>query len=606
MISIKKGSENLDMQPGTQLQRERQSPVFLDQTSDGKDGIPGEISYPFSLPLSDRNLRLMNYPDMLSISKELQHDVVLEDSGMQISAGKLILDGVTADQNKANVGNLDCHLLSNISEFWQRVKAKKLSDLALGGNRSFAWSGYSLVTAGFWKHCHDTWAYNDADDGDYVFAPMYCMDYEKEGQVTWINGWQDYSGTLQLAREKNFISLCPQPFVVYIIKQIFLEHGYSISGEILDDPDFKQICFESYRSVDWQVPTINGPLATPTFTIAPKNPVVIKLNQHVPPVMTVGEFLVELQKLLPIAFVINDRSKSCEVVLLSKLTNAGAVDRTQNFSPGYSIRFDKAAEPAIYGFERADDNPTTLLSSEEEYSYMGTVLSFSALPTPGVSRQQQMYYVKNLNIYYACMSFAEAGGGSGTIYSWFPVWYNVGSYLPGNQTQTIISNFAVSLLTQEEMPGVGIAGNFLSAKRKGNWYASGGDEFTPWPARLFFYRGKKAYHGGGTMPLATNSIYNLNASFPPVGTLPTVGEWSLSYKVGDDDFGIYDRFWKDWLPALELNELIKGRLYLKFHEYIQWDWSKVLLIQNTPYLIKKISEILPYAGYVDIEAQRIK
>jgi hypothetical protein len=108
------------------------------------------------------------------------------------------------------------------------------------------------------------------------------------------------------------------------------------------------------------------------------------------------------------------------------------------------------------------------------------------------------------------------------------------------------------------------------------------------------------------MPLATNSIYNLNASFPPIGTLPTVGEWSLSYKVGDDDFGIYDRFWKDWLPALELNELIKGRLYLKFHEYIQWDWSKVLLIQNTPYLIKKISEILPYAGYVDIEAQRIK
>jgi hypothetical protein len=604
MIGIKKGSENLDLLPGTQLQRERSSPIFLEQASDGKDAIPGEISYPFTLPLSDKNLRLLGFPDNLPIAKTLQHDVLLEDSGMQLSSGKLVIDGVAANLNKSNVGSIDCHILSNISEFWQRVRAKKLSDLSLGGDRSFAWTGYDLVTAGFWKHAHDTWAYTDADDGDYVFDPIVCIDYEKEGVETVINEWQQVSGSFQLAREKNFNSLCPQPFLVYIIKQIFIEHGYTVSGSILEDADFKQICLESYRSVDWQVPTINGPLATPTFTIAPKNPVVIKLNQHVPPVMTVGEFLVELQKFLPISFVINDRSKSCEVVLLSELTNAGAVDRTPNFSPSYSLKFDKASETVIYGFERNDDNPLTLTVGEDEYNFQGTVDSYADLPAANASNQQKMYFVKQLNVYMYCRNYAEIGG-PGTLYTWWLVGDNVGSYLPADNTDTIVSNLAVSKVGPTTVAG-SFDGYFITNQRKGNWYASDGDNFTPWPARLFFHRGRHTHYAGGTAPVATNSIYNLNNTLALGGSKPVVGNWSLSYKMGDDDFGTYDRFWKYWLPVLELNENVKGRLYLKFHEYIQWSWAKVLLVQNTPYLIKKISEMLPYTGYIDIEAQRIR
>jgi hypothetical protein len=86
----------------------------------------------------------------------------------------------------------------------------------------------------------------------------------------------------------------------------------------------------------------------------------------------------------------------------------------------------------------------------------------------------------------------------------------------------------------------------------------------------------------------------------------TVGNWSLSYKVGTGNFGLIDRFWSKWLPSLQINELIKGRLYLKFHEYLQWDWNSVLLLRNTPYLVKKITEVLPYEGYIDIEAQRVQ
>jgi hypothetical protein len=609
MIGIKKGTEYLDLQPNTQLQRERSSPVFLDQTEDGKDGIPGEISYPFTLPLSDKNIRLLNFPDTLPMVKTLQHDVLLEDGGMQLSSGKLVLDTITTNLNKANTGTIDCHILSNISEFWQRVKSKKLSELSLGGERSFTWAGYDLVTAGFWKHCHDAWAHTNADDGDYVFNPIYCEDYKVEGEVTWINGWKEFSGTIQLAREENYYCLCPQPFKVYILKQIFAEHGYTITGDFLDDPDFKQIAFESYNSVDWAVPTINGPLATPTVTIAPRSNIYIRLNEHVPPAMTIGEFLVELQKLFPIAFVINDRAKNCKLVLLSDLVNAGVKDQTMQFNPAATLSFEDAGDTDVYGFERNDDNEITYEISETEYAFQGTINSTSDLPTANSSTQNQMYYVAYLNAYFACINYANTGVG--TYYAWFRVGHNVGSYLTGNQTDTISSNIAVSAVSEQLIFTGGtmgaVWGYFLSAKRKGNWFAMDNNmEFTPWPARIFFHRGKVTFSEGGTMPLATNGIYNFNSSYPLGASHTQVGQWALSYKVGDGSYGLIDTFWNKWLPVLELNEVIKGRLYMKFHEYLQWDWSNVLLIHNTPYLIKKITEVLPYVGYLDIEAQRIK
>jgi hypothetical protein len=612
MIGIKKGNENLDLLPNTQLQRERNSPVFLDQTEDGRDGIPGEISYPFTLPLSDNNLRLLSFPDMLPMAKTLQHDVILEDSGMQISSGKLVLDGITANLNKNNVGSIDCHLLSNISEFWQRVRAKKLSDLSLGGERSFPWSGYSTSTAGFWKHCHDTWSYVDSDDGDYVFTPITVQNYETENSFRIINKWDVYSGQIELAREYNYNCLCPHPYIVYLLKQVFLEHGYSVSGEILDNPDFKQLCFESYRSVNWNVPTINGPLANPTVTLAPANPVVIRLNEHVPPALTVGEFLVELQKLFGIGFIINDRAKSCNIVTLSNLANAGATDRTTSFSPSYSLSFEKIEEATVYGFDRVNSDPDTVDVLESEYNFQGVVNSLSDLPAANASNQGKMYYVKYLNQYHACINAAETGG-SGTLYYWLLVGDNVGGYLPENVTNTIPCMFETTIvrLTTMILHYYG-AGDHLYMytpwnTQLGNWFASGtGRDFEPWPPRLFFARGPQTFSAGGTKPLATNSIYNFNSSDPMVSSHPQVGNLSLSFVEPENNAGLIDSLWSNWLPVLELNEVIKGRLSLKFHEYLQWDWSNVLLIQSTPYLLKKIKEVLPYTGYLDIEAQRIR
>ena len=606
-ISIKKGSQYLDLAPDTRIQRERSSPAFIEITEDGKDGIPGEISYPFTLPLSDNNMRLLGFPDQLPVVKNLQHDVILEDAGMPLSAGKLVINGVNSNLMKNNVGSIDTHILSNISEFWQRVKSKKLSELTLGGPRIFNWNDYSLAAPGFWKHVHDTWSYTSADQGDYVFDPVLCNNYKRDEKDTWINGWAEYSGQIQLAREANYYCLCPQIFLAYILKAIFTEHGYTLSGEMMDDSDFKQLCFLSFRSVDWAVPLLSGPTINPVVTIQPKAEITIDLRQHVPPAMTVGEFLVEIQKLLPVAFVINDRQRTCNLIKLSNTAQAGFKDKTESFAPSYNLSFErKEIQEIVYGFERVDDNEAAVSADLSQVKYMGKLASFSMLPLPTITYAQQCYYIEQLNQYFLCLQLPGIGAW---YYFWVRVDHNHASYLPGNQTNTIVSNFGIGIAEIATIftgASLGpVTGYFLKEKREGNWFGQDADDFTPWPARIFFHRGRQAFHKGGTMPLATNSIWNFNSSSPQ-SSAPQVGNWSLSYRIPGSNYGLYDYWWAKWLPALQMNEKIKGRLYLKFHEYIQFDWNDVLMVNNTLYLVRKINEILPYPGYIDIEAMRIK
>lgn len=608
-LSIIKGSSNLDLAPNATIQRERNSPAFLQLTEDGKDGIPGEVSYPFTLPLSDNNIRLLGFPDQLAATKTLNHDITLEDSGMPLSAGKLIINGVSANLSKNNVGSIDSHILSNISEFWQRVKNKKLSDLNLGGLRTFQWSGYSTSIAGFWKHVHDTWSYTSADQGDYVFDPIFCKTYKRtEEDETWINKWGEYDGVIEMDRTSNYYTLCPQPYLVFILKCIFTEHSYSIEGDVMNDPDFKQICFESFRAVTWVAPQLSGPVINPTVEIKPKAQITIDLREHVPPAMTVGELLVEVQKLIPVAFVIDDRKRTCRLVKLSDTAKAGHIDRTKSFSSGYTLSFEKKdAANLIYGFERDDSNPAMEIKTDEDLIDMGQVASFANLPTANSSNLNHLYYVEQVNGYYACV-FWEINTMSG--YGWERKDHNVGSYLPGDQTNTITSNLSVSAIEPKLMELSQLFstyGYFIVTEREGNWQEGNAQEFTPWPPTLFFHRGRYPFSLGPTQtaPLATNSIWNFNSSYPN-NNAPKVGNWSLSYKVGTGNYGLIDYWWSNWLPVLETNEKIKGRLFLKFHEYLNFDWDTVIMINNTLYLPKKINEVLPYPGYIDIEAMRVK
>ena len=613
MIGIKKNTEYLDLLPGTQIQRERESPVFLTQTESGKDGIPGEVSYPFTIPLTDKNLRLLKHPDSLPQAKELEHDIVLENAGMQLSAGKLVIESIQGHLVKNNVGVAEGYILSNVSEFWSRVRDKKLSDLTLGGDRTFTWAGYSTTTAGFWKHVHDTWAYDNADDGDYVFFPVACLDWKEEDQWHIMNKWDEFSGTLQMARDYNLTSLCPHPYLVYIIRQVFLEHGYEIEGDILNDPDFKQLCLISYRGVRWANEGLDltaYPDRVPTAI--PLSSQTIRLYEHVPPETTIGEFLVELQKFLPITFVINDTQRRCRVVSSEQITGVGAKNRDSQFNPNFTLEFDviDKSEAKVIGLSRAYDDEFPVLIDPSEYNYIGEVQHITDLPTAGSSNADHVYLVRDINRYVQNKKGLIAVGSP--EWNWVDIGDNLGNLERDQETDTIEQNITPlgmdkALIFTGTVNGQQI-GYVPVTRRQGNWYKPWVlqpqyRETTPWGMRVMFYRGLQMFNQIQAMPFATNHIWAVNSHETPQTSYTQVGNWSLAFQA--NGFGLYEVFWSKWLPTLETGERIKGTLYLKLHEYLNWDWDKVLLIQNTPYLIKKIEEVLPYPGRIDIEAVRL-
>lgn len=601
MIGIKKDTEYFDLLPGTQIQRERESPVFLTSSDDGKDGIPGEISYPFNLPLTDKNLRLLNNIDSLPKVKTLEHDIVLEDSGVQLSNGTLVIESLTSHLVKNNVGQAEGFILSNVSDFWSRVKDKKLSDLSLGGDRTFSWDGYNATSGtGFWRHIHQTWDYVDSDDGDYVFYPVACNNWEVANTVTWLNKWEDYSGTIQIDRDLNINSLVPHVYMVSVIKAVFNEFGYAVEGDLLSDPDFKQLTLVSYNAVYWANRTLAG-------APVPLSSIVIKLSEHVPPEATIGEFLVELQKFLPISFLINDQKKLCTIVFSTSIQGAGAKDYTKSFNPNFTLAFNKidTASNKILGFDRVYDDEYPITLNLEDYRYSGEVNALGDLPTASSTYLDQVYFVVQHNMYYQCFEAAS-------VYFWSPIGDNQAGYTRENQTDTYTSNILPLGMVYGHQantsPLINLDAMWPYTDRKGNYFrpyilAPEYREFTPWGFRVMFYRGKLTFRTTYTLPFATNHIYNVNSATTALTSYPKVGDWSLSYNA--DGYGIYEVFWNKWLPVLENGEVLKGVLYLPFHEYLQWDWNKVLLIQNTPYLIKKITEILPYPGSVQIEAVRI-
>ncbi len=562
MIGLRKQREYLDMYPGTMIQRERTSPFFIAKTSSGKDAIPGEVSFPFKLPPTDKNYRLLLYPHIMPQQKTKKHDMVLEDTGMQISAGKLVVDLIQSHLNKNNTGYIDSHFLSNSSEFYKNIENKKLSELSLGGDRAFTWAGYDRSTAGFWKHIHDTWLYDDCTDGDYVFFPIVNDRYlgATRGFMNEIR-WNVAHNDVEFNPDYNVTSICPAIYVKYILLKIFEEHGYTITGAPLDDFDFKKLTMQSFYGVywsdiNWTEDIDNFPEAT--LVPDPLTTVTIRLAEHMPPNMQISEFIVELQKFLPIGFEVNDNTKSCIVYWLNELSAAGLKDRTTQFRPQHQLSLGEGEGiNKIYGIRRNIDPVDEWLASLPSGHDDGANNSYE----PEGANEYIESNISTLPMHLTrVLDYVEYGG-------------------PVNRPPTA------------RMPQCSV---------EGSWKDKDG-EVVEWKLRFLFYRGKRNQCNDGLLiPLGTNNVRILGSVMS--GNFTSVdGNWSIAYELGN--YGLI-KLWENWLRVQGSEERIIGTLTMPLYEYLSLKWSTLLLINNTPWIIKKIKEQLPYPGRFDFEAVR--
>jgi hypothetical protein len=575
-LSLIKGNIELDIEPDTTITRERQSPFFQ------IDKIPGEISFPFNLKPSDKNLKELGYIDHLPAEKAQIHDIIVKDSGQQITGGKLTTEFIQTNLRRDNVGVISAFTLSNSSEFQQRIKNKKLKDLQLGGQRNFAWDGYNATSGvGFWKHCHDTWHYSNCDDGDYVFFPVKNESYL--GFATWMNKLKVVGNTVELSETGNSRSLCPSIFIAYVLQQIFEELGYSLTGDILDDPQFKRATMTSFYGVFWCTYEFDE-ADPPNETVSPLSNITINLQEHVPPEWTVAKFLLELQSKIPIGFDIDDNKKECRIVTLNKITTSTAKDRTEEVAASLKIVLEK--EQQFHGFDNTFDNNDAYPDSFDlrSWTYMGESSTVPTATQPG-----EICLMVKTNEYWGIPTDQPFVPGVTVARK---IVDNIYGYKPANASNTITSAMAPlpsKLMTVAQDGTWTLNERTPICKQEGNWKGKEGD-FIPWDVRLLFYLGMKTAVGTIVdFPVACHHNF-----FQEVQD----GNWSWAYKVGT--YGLYDFFWYDWLKTFAHIESIEGIWEPELLDYLKHRWDEPLLLKNTPYLITNITEVLPMNGVVKV------
>jgi hypothetical protein len=593
VINIKINSEYLVLPPNTQIQRERQSPFFLSLGS-GKDGIPGEVSYPFNLPLNDRNMRLLGYSDHLPAIRQKIFDQILFDDINQVSGGKLQMRDTTMSLNAANLGQQQCNLLCNSSAFFKLIEKKKLKDLTLGGARTFAWDGYNVTSGtGFWKHCHDTWEYENCDDGDYVFFWVASANYGGYSIGPNSPEWNVTDNRFKIAPYYNVTSVCPHIYMAYILRCCFTEFGYSINGKILEDEMFKKICMLSFTGVYWSQLDDRGTYYEPD----PLSSVTINLAEHVPQDITIGEFLVELCKFLPLGFEIDDNSRTCTIKTLGQPSEPSRLkDVTAMVSPNITAgQSDTTGRAKVWGIRR-NFNTDQLAGGVADLAN----INFSPgreqdwLPLPTLVLGGEAYRLVFDNGYYA--KFQDGG-----VYETIRMGDNLGSYEPADATDFIETNIA----PVSNRSGTELSGQFQipHCYVEGNWNSK--PEKSVFGIHVCFYHGKNFPFENNPAKLctyasSTNNKWVVGGSGSPVPEIN--GTWSMAYELGT--YGMYDYWWKEWLKILGEQETLKARLLLPITDYLKLKWGDELLIENTSYILKKISEVLPYRDGADIEAVR--
>lgn len=619
MIEFRIDKEVLDLVPGTTTTINSSSPFF------SSDNIMGEYSLPVQFGWTSKNLRLLGFPQELPVIKRKTRiaDVDYSEDGLHFYKGTLIIEFVKGRMDGKGDGVISGYFLLGTSNFWQQVKNKSLRDLDLGGERTFEWNGFSRSTKGFWKHIHDTWT-STSDQMDYVFAPIVNEKWEgDDSDADFMNKLKINGNVAELADKKNWNTLVAHPYYIFLLKSIFTEHNYGLSGKILQDNQFKRLYMPSMKAIYWcQYDLEDG-------SITPENEVTFSLSEQVPDV-SISDFLISLGNKFGWGYEFSKKNRACEIKLFRDIPKDARKEKyDKDLTPDYKISFP--ANPKIISLTQGFDGKDESVSSIDfdAVNYLGEIQSKDNLPSyPKVG---DTYLVIERNVYYAFL-----GEQSGERVKWQKYGDNIYDYVQENDTDSIESGItacAMRYLTYAKKNNVEHFSQFPEIKRIGNFKIvtirkdnNGRDityhprrtgrmmedfvlgrvgairtmeestsSFNNWTPRILFYYGMRKDSEGLNIP------YSANHNFDNKGN--KIGEWSLAYKHAD--FGLVDTFWAFWIKVLQSNERVEMTLQPKLNRYLLMQWSDILLVKNTPYMIQEQSVEGPYREQVKIKGFRL-
>jgi hypothetical protein len=595
-LGIKINGAYLDINPGTVIDMESTTPLFQNIE------LEGEYSYPFELPVTAHNNKLLGYGAHFGTLKEkLKIEATIYDGNNIVGNGFLFVDGATNHLNRPLQGSYSCYYVTSISYLFSILKDKKLKDIFSTFIYTKNWTTNNPTdsTNGFWQHIHHTTT--NPLSYPYVFYPIRNDNWrgnQEPGSEDFMNkcnatGYFDYN--------RNIRTLCPALRYSWMLQQIVEHIGWTLTGSTVEDSlgSGAILTMPSMQSIDWAAESYVSWSATdPSYYVPiPNSTVTWNLGDHVPN-WTAAKFLIEWTKYFNLGMDVNDKTKTIsfkrnEANTYDDDNNITSVDLTSITNPNYKFTIDEAKH---YSLKRNFDSGDGAVLPPDfgNLTLLPTVNSVANLPTPTVDKVCLVY---DQNNYYRTVYDSTT-----TQFEWQYYTSNIYDYIhpqetdsftcditPINTRPTYFSNDNTALTAV--LPIMSQQGNFHSQPSK----------YNEWQPRILMYLGVQGV-GPTTaaLPVASHTYF----------TMGSTATLSISFSnkapgVSGNDYGIYRVVWSEWLTFLSTSITFSLTQYPNYLQLQAYNYNETYLVRNVPFRILKKRYSVPHSGEVELECKRV-
>lgn len=590
-----KESGFLDLEPGTSLSIESDADLFDEDLS------TGEFSLPVDIPWTDHNRRLMGFAERFKNFKPgdiFYKSVVYDHFYPELTSAKLSIIGKDGNFSGTK-GKFSATITGTKGLFGSQVKNKYLTDLQLGGkiswtdmdSRQFA---ESLMKGGYPQFNYITFVPVAIENFFDTSRPDYDNEFLAKDTVNTIiitgagpDGWtfgrpQESDPTIPAVEgTEEYQDYRTIPFIKtkYLLRKIFEENGYKVSGEILESPDYEDlVTFNNYAIENYSPGHIDYNRSIFPTNHVPKILIIDYLKGllgffNIYPVFTGDN---EVQLILRKNLKKEKKVFSLNGIAGELFTSANA---TADNGDGYTLSYQTGN----------DDYFSDRVKDLKDKNIVATVALVAELDNVSIGRQlttDDIVFVTSENMYY------EVADATTTPIKWDAYAEALGDYKTGNGDRSIDISMGILCTYVELNPDTQlyVKRDYVGCRMAGSYMNNKGvvvkNEFDN---KIFF--AKRRYNSSNVLvPFSYN--HNRDA----VNNL--INSFSLAWS---GDTGIAKIFHDDWQQIKQNQETVKTFLTIDRRVMKGIQENNYLEIKGTQFLLSKTYKTIPMEEKMDVE-----
>jgi hypothetical protein len=581
MLKIQVNGRFLDLPPGTVMEVERESPILQ-----FNEEVKGGHSLPVPVKNNDANAITLEY------SGQLQKRVTKTGFDSQVYdgiapaalslRGKLKIEKTSYNIQRNSKTDISTYLVTDAASFYQDIKDKKLREIDMGGDRTFAGGVTPVSSSPFGVHVLNV-AKGIGGPYDYAFFPVMNTSWGDDPGMTVDN---DVMNKIYLTEFGMTIGpvIVPFPFLKYVILQAVEYAGWTIEGDILDDPDFQKIVMINFRAIDWgKFRAGEGEV----YYMDIYDNVTFNLQDHLPDIK-ISEFFIALKDRFGWWYDFKTTEKKIIIRKLVDLVAAAAKDYTAISSP--IVQKTVIQDGRIYALKNNFVTGGGTGLDITKLDYQGEVNKRSDLPAEIQANNGKVYLVREENTYWSLIQNPDDEAD----WYWYPLFGNIYDYVPAGANEDI-----TTMATTVEMWGYSaLMDHIPRIDSPGAWLDINGE--TPWGIHLCFSYGLRENRTGDDIPYGSHHIYDANGV--------QLAEWSLAFegrKNGGEEVGLYELNWKDFLQLFVNTEEVTVMIHPAMEDYLKLSFIDILVVDGIKLIIKTMKHTIPYKNKIQLVCYRL-